>query len=152
EEVPPPMRGQEYFAIVAFAVATGAEPSAVWRARREDAAADRSWCLVRGSKNRYREDRPVPLPLVAFRWLLDYALEHADGARFLFPARHPGGCRRTLREACERAGIAPVSLPDLRRTHGKWLRLSGASPDAIGASLGHADGRMAERVYGRASA
>ena len=145
------VRGEELFAIVAFAIATGAEPSAIWRARRGDAASDRSSCLVRGSKNKYRKDRPVALPLLPFRMLLEYAVTNADGDDVLFPSRHKSVFRRTLTEACVRAGIPHVTLTDLRRTHGKWLRLSGVSPANIGTSLGHADGRMAERIYGKAS-
>jgi len=38
---------------------------------------------------------------------------------------------------------------DLRRTHATWLRNAGVEPHLIGADLGHTDGRMAERVYGR---
>ncbi|MDB4946204.1 MAG: integrase family protein [Labilithrix sp.] len=146
------VRGAELFAIVAFSIATGAEPSAIWRAERRDVAHDFSGCMVRGSKNKYRKLRPVPLPLLAFRMLLEYAVTHADGDRLLFPSRHQSSFRRTLAEACARAGIPNVTLTDLRRTHGKYLRLSGVDPSGIGASLGHADGRMAERIYGKASA
>lgn len=147
------VRGQELFAIVAFVIATGAEPSAVWRARRSDPTGDRSSCLVRGSKNARRVDRPVPLPLLGYRLLLEYAVLHADGeGQTLFPVRHASVFRRTLTEACQRAGIPHLCLTDLRRTHGKWLRLSGVAPDAIGPSLGHADGRMAATTYGKASA
>ncbi len=148
-----PVQGHDAFAIVAFAIATGAEPSAVWRARRSDAAPDRSKCLVRGSKNARRKDRPVPLPLLPFRLLLDFALRHGSGTgEFLLAASMRSNFGRRLQEACTRAGIPGLTLTDLRRTHGKWLRLSGVTPSAIGPSLGHADGRMAERVYGKASA
>ncbi len=149
---PGEVQGHDLFAIVAFAIATGAEPSAVWRARREDIGADYATALVRGSKNDYRRDRPVTLPLLAFRWLLAYAAEHAPGDPLLFPQSGEANFRRMLGEACARASIEPVCLTDLRRTHGKWLRLSGVSPDNIGVNMGHADGRMAERVYGKASA
>lgn len=152
DEAPTEVRGHSLFAILAFAIATGSESSAIWRARPGDAAEDFSQCLVRGSKNEYRKNRKVPLPLLAFRWLLQWSLAHAADGAFLFPASHRGSFRRTLGEACKRAGIPNLTLTDCRRTHGKWLRLSGVSPANIGPSLGHADGRMAERVYGKASA
>jgi len=38
---------------------------------------------------------------------------------------------------------------DLRRTCATWLRADGASTDALAPLMGHADGRMVERVYGR---
>lgn len=152
EPIPGPEQGHDLFAIIAFAIATGSEPSAIWRARRKDVAEDYSSAIVRGSKNSYRKNRHVTLPLLAFRWLLAYALEHAAGDAILFPKSQEANLRRMLGEACKRAGIEPVCLTDLRRTHGKWLRLSGVSPSNIGVNLGHADGRMAERVYGKVSA
>jgi hypothetical protein len=151
EPEPRAVQGHHLFAIVAFAIATGAEPSAIWRARRGDAATDYATALVRGSKNEYRKNRTVTLPLLPFRFLLAYAVQHAIGDPMLFPKSQEGNFRRTLGDACKRAGIEPVCLTDLRRTHGKWLRLSGVSPDNIGTNLGHADGRMAERVYGKSS-
>jgi hypothetical protein len=60
-----------------------------------------------------------------------------------------GNSRRDLTQACERAGIPPVSPNDLRRTFGTWLRLHGVAPHFIGVAMGHADSRMVERVYGR---
>jgi integrase len=50
-----------------------------------------------------------------------YALRHAEGKQgFLF--RRWTNVRRDLNEACERAGIAPCSPNDLRRTCATWLR------------------------------
>ena len=57
--------------------------------------------------------------------------------------------RRDLLDACERAGIDPVSPNDLRRTCATWLRAAGAPPDLIAPVMGHADSRMVKRVYGR---
>ena len=45
--------------------------------------------------------------------------------------------------------IGHLSPNDLRRSLGRWLRSHGVEPQLIGAMLGHADGRMSERVYGR---
>jgi hypothetical protein len=57
--------------------------------------------------------------------------------------------RRDLHEACERAGIPPVSPNDLRRTCATWLRAQGVPPHLIAPVMGHVDSRMVERVYGR---
>lgn len=160
-----PEQGHALWAVAAFMVATGAEWSAVWRARREDVDTTDpvTWYVrVRGSKNK-RRDRPNAIVFLAFGYLLEEALRFGDGEHGLFLNRE-SSFRHRLAEACERAGIAvrspdgtgwlrrPLSPNDLRRTHGKWLRLSGVTPGVIGTSLGHADGRMAERVYAKASA
>lgn len=148
-----PERGHELWAIAAFMIATGCEWSAAWRARPEDV--DRSdpvtWYVrIRGTKRKTR-DRNVPIVFLAFGYLLNDALRFADGEHGLF-LYHERSFRNRLTEACKRAGIPHLSPNDLRRTHGKWLRLSGVTPGVIGTTLGHADGRMAERVYAKASA
>jgi len=86
-----------------------------------------------------------------FAMLLEDALRYADGINGLFLSRE-SSFRHRLAEACERAGIPHLSPNDLRRTHGKWLRLAGVATSTIYPSMGHIDGRMTERVYARASA
>lgn len=142
--------GREAFSVVAFAIATSAEWSALERARPGDVAPDLSSARVRGSKNLNR-DRVVPLQLLPFRMLLSYALENGGGQAGRLLSLSPN-FRRILAEACARAGIPRCSPNDLRRTHAKWLRLSGVAPANIAPSMGHADSRMVERVYGKASA
>lgn len=156
EPEPGPEQGHALFAIVCFSIATSAEWCAIWRARREDIAPDLTQVRVRGSKNENR-DRPLPLTLYAFGLLLEYARRHGDGeladgeGTFLFRGSHASSFRHRLHEACARAGIPPLSPNDLRRTHGKWLRLVGVAPATIAPSMGHADARMVERVYGKSS-
>jgi len=133
-------------AMVAFMVATGAEWGAAQRAQREDVAADLSSCFLRGTKRSSRE-RTAPITTLEQRFLLAFALVNADGADRLFSRW--GNVRRGLQVACAKAGIAPCSPNDLRRTFGKWLRALGVAPNLIGAAMGHADSRMVERVYGR---
>jgi integrase len=148
-----PEHGHALWAIAAFMVATSCEWSAAWRARPEDVDKrdDLAWFVhVRGTKKKTR-DRHVPIVHLPFAMLLDDALACADGTHGLFLNRE-GSFRHRLAEACERAGIAHLSPNDLRRTHGKWLRLAGVTPANIATSLGHADARMAERVYAKASA
>jgi integrase len=55
--------------------------------------------------------------------------------------------RRDLAWACEKLGIPRCSPNDLRRTHGKWLRMSGVRLDEVAGVLGHKDTRMATQVY-----
>lgn len=82
------------------------------------------------------------------RQLVGFALDHGAGvAGRIF--RPWSAVRGDLGRACARAGIEPCSPNDLRRTTATWMRQGGVAPDVIGALLGHADGRMVERVYGR---
>lgn len=95
---------------------------------------------VRGTKRDTR-DRRVPVPKFARGWL-EIGLAGVPLPRW-------ANVRRDLGAACERAGVPRVTPNDLRRTIGSLLRAKGAPPDLIGLYLGHADSRMAERVYGR---
>ena len=150
------------FAILAFAVATSAEWSALWRATPGDIADDYTTCRVRGSKNENR-DRTIPILLLHCQMLLKVAREQADGTGFLlFKYQH--NFRRDLNLAtamvypctckkrqCAKCVAVRLSPNDLRRTHSKWLKLAGLSNDDVGPLLGHADGRMVAKVYGRLS-
>lgn len=129
---------------VAFIVATSARWGEAERARREDVAG--GFVLLRGTKTEGAL-RTVPvLPTTAP--LLRIALEHGGDGLLFTPW---GNVRRDLHEACERAGIPPCSPNDLRRTTATWLRNAGVAPQLIAVVLGHRDGRMVERVYGRMS-
>ena len=139
-------------AVVAFGIACGAELAALARARRCDV----SWCPedpgrsvvhVRGTKNEHR-DRLVPIATLEQAMLLDFALRHAQGAgELLFPSL--GNVRRDMHVLAKRAGLGGFSPHVLRHTLGKWLRAGGVDSATTGALLGHADGRMVERTYGR---
>ena len=94
---------------------------------------------VKGTKRQSR-DRKIPVPKFARRWL-------KIGLTGL-PLRPWSSVRRDLAAACVRAGIPKVTPNDLRRTMGSILRARKAAPSLIGLYLGHADSRMAERVYG----
>lgn len=147
-----PEQGHALWAICAFIVATSAENAAVWRARPEDidVSDPEQWSVhVRGSKNDAR-DRIVPIVHLPFALLLLEVLRYADGDHGLFLDRE-GSFRHRLGEACERAGIPHLSPTDLRRTHAKWLRLAGVAPTTFYPAMGHADSRMAERVYAKTS-
>ena len=81
--------------------------------------------------------------------LLRYAAEHAPGQDLLFPPW--ANVRRDLLEACARAGIERCSPNDLRRTYGRWMRIAAFPDEIIAPTMGHADTRMLERVYGKLS-
>ncbi len=132
---------------VAYMVATSAEWSATERAMRTDVASDLSTAQLHGTKRSSRE-REVPIVTGDQYALLGYALKYAQGdGRSLF--QHWGNVRRDLHEACDRAGIAPCSPNDLRRTCATWLRAAGVPAELIAPLMGHRDTRMVERVYGR---
>lgn len=136
---------------VAFVVATSAEWSATVRARREDVSADRAFVHVRGEKRDTRA-RDVPIVRDWQRELLAIALEHADGDDgLLFRPWTNSNSNRELDWCAARLGIEPFGWNDLRRTCAQWLRADGVALEIVSAVLGHADGRMVERVYGRLS-
>ena len=115
-----------------------------------------SWCLgdpgqsvvhVRGTKNLHR-DRLVPIATVEQALLLDFALRHAPGSgEVLVPSL--GNIRRDWHTLADRAGVKRFSPHVLRHTLAKWMRAGGIDSATTGALLGHADGRMVERNYGR---
>jgi len=132
---------------VLYIVATGASWTESTRARRRDINLEQGMVHVRGSKNRYREERGVPV--VGAAWdLLARVLElRGDIGGPLF--RPWGNVRHDLAAACRRAGLESLTPNDLRRTFGTWLRARGVEPSLIGMAMGHRDSRMVERVYGR---
>jgi hypothetical protein len=132
---------------VAFILATSSSWGPTDRARRADVSADLSRVHIRRTKRSTR-DRVVPIVLLAHRELLEFAVRHAGGTNGLLFQRWSNH-GRDIRAACKRAGIAPCSPNDLRRTFGVWLRASGAPPDLIAPCMGHKDSTMVERVYGR---
>lgn len=133
---------------VAFIIATSANWGESERARREDVAEGRSEVYLRGTKTAYRE-RTVPIVAPWQMSLLQRAMEAADGHDGAMFVRW-SNARRDIYAACERAKIEPCSPNDLRRTTGTWLRQQGVPAEIIGQGvMGHRDGRMMERVYGR---
>lgn len=137
---------------VAFVVATSAEWSATERAQRADVRSDREYVYVRGEKRSTRA-RDVPIRLDWQRWLIAFAVAHADGSDgYLFrPWANSNACRE-LGRCADRLGIEAFTWNDLRRTCAQWLRREGVELELVSAILGHADGRMVERVYGRLDA
>lgn len=129
---------------VAFMVATGADWSSVARVVPADFSP--TVVRVRGTKTDHR-DRLVPrLPI--FEWLMRLA----EAGPVPYPEWTLRSAHRALERACKVAGLPRVTPRDLRRSCGRILRTAGVPPHLIALVLGHADGRMAERVYGRLEA
>jgi integrase len=127
-------------ALLAFLLATGATyPSEVENAQRGDVT-DR-FVHLRGTKTATR-NRRVPIVSYAQPWL-KIALEHGP------PFAPWTNIRRDLHLACTALTIEPISPNDIRRTFGHMLRASGVEPQLIAVAMGHVDGRMVEKVYGR---
>ncbi len=133
-------------AAVAFMVATSANWRECTRARREDIDPASGWVYLRGTKAQTR-DRRFVVAHPGCLSLLRYAAQHAPGQDLLFPPW--SNVRRALAEACARAGIARCSPNDLRRTYGRWMRIAAFPDEIIAPTMGHADTRMLERVYGK---
>lgn len=55
---------------------------------------------------------------------------------------------RIIERICKRAGIKGFTVHDIRRTHGSWLAMNGASVPIIAQALGHKDLRSAQ-IYAR---
>lgn len=138
---------------VAFALATGARLSEVYRAERADVDEATGLVLLRGSKTK-KAWRTVPVLPGPWRDFLTVALRHGAESGRLFPDwtnAQSGNERRDIARACAAADVPVVTWNDLRRSHAKWLRAAGVEPHLIGEVLGHETSTMAERVYGRPS-
>ncbi len=138
----PPHRG----AHILYLVATGADWSASLLARQSDISA--TSIAVRGTKTDARARR-VPI-IDMTRPLIDCVLAATPKTGPMFAKW--GNVRRDLALYCDRAGIPRITPRDCRRTIGTWLRARGVPPHLIAEWLGHADARMAERVYAKLDA
>jgi integrase len=132
--------------VVAFHVATGSNLGEALRAQREDIGKGQAY--LRGTKRATRRRVAPVMP-----WgqpFLDYVVANTseDKGRPMFQD-WTKAMRWDLRRVCDKLGIPGVTSNDLRRTYGQWLRHAGVDPTLIGITMGHADSRMVERVYGR---
>ncbi len=129
-----------------FFVVTAGRLSDSTRALREDFdLRDRSnWKVtVRGSKTK-KSFRTIPIePLM--RPYAKRLLSLAEGEVTLF--FQWTNIHRSLREACDRAGIPPVTTNGLRRTFGKLHRMAGYSLDTISKLFGHTTAKLVRDVY-----
>ena len=137
----------DHAARVAFAVAVGAEWSALDRARREDIGED--FVRVRGTKSETR-DRVVPIVLDWQRALLAFVREHATGeGGLLFAPWYWRSALLSLERAAARCGLPHTTWHDLRRTYAQLMRRAGAELEDLAPTLGHANARVTAAVYAR---
>lgn len=146
-------RKRVHWRAVAFALATGAEPSVWPKVRRADVVttgqgADALTLVhLRGTKRETR-DRWVPILLPECQALLAEALEGPDEAppHLLRPWPKAG---QDIARACERAGLEHVTPTDLRRTWATRHIEAGVSLDVLFRPMGHVDTTMLARTYGK---
>lgn len=143
-----PLLRADHAARVTFSVATSANLSETERVLRTDLNTERA--VIRGTKTAHRA-RVVPLVLPWQKAMAEYALRWSQGEAPLLFGQSRASFQKALRRACELAGIPHTSPNDLRRTCATWLRAEGAPVDLLAPVMGHADGKMVERVYGRLS-
>ncbi len=132
---------------VAFMVATSANWRETERALRADLPEGCTTVEIRGTKTSSRH-RWVPLVTPAQRSLIPFVQAHAGGKGGpLFTTWN--NARRDINAAARRAGLAPCSPNDFRRTFADWMVEAGVPLHIVAAMMGHKDTRMLERVYGR---
>jgi integrase len=120
----------------------GLRKSELFSIQPSDYSPTRRELRVRGTKTE-GADRLVPVaPVVAD------VLERRCRLKTPFPAWTDGSCTRDLAAACARAGIAPVTPNDLRRTFCSWLCQAGVPERVCAELLGHRDTTMVRAVYG----
>jgi integrase len=135
-------------AATAFALATGAERSALRNAIRTDIPEDLATCskiLVRGTKNP-RRHAAVPVVTDEQRLLLAYARRHAQGTS----GRLFGNLHRLLTElkaACLKEKVTVISPHDLRRSAGQWMVNLGVPIELVSKFMRHADTHITETIY-----
>jgi len=131
---------------VRFFVLTGACYGEAERVARTDVDLHSGVLRLPGTK-RETCDRRLPFnALPGLEELLQDILgELPQGRKRLF-ARW-SNMRRDLRDACERAGIEPVSPNDLRRTFASWLKNRGLDSAVIARLMGHSSTRNPRRHH-----
>ncbi len=146
-----PLLAPDAAAAMAFALATGAEMSALKHARREDLPNDIDAAmsiLVRGTKNEHRAAH-VPIVTDEQKTLLRYVALHAGGNDGALFGPSLSNLHRAVSAACDEAGIEHASPHDWRRTAGQWLIDLGAALELVSRFMRHADTRITETVYAR---
>lgn len=128
---------------VAMSIALGARYAEAFTVTLDDVDTDNWTVKMSGTKTAKAGDTiPIAEP---FRPLLAMAIPYLP----LKPWANNNQWK-TLRLACERAKIPPVTSNDLRRTHASWLTEAGVPDSVVARVMRHVDERMVRRVYGRA--
>ena len=140
-----PVRGGEVRAKhAAWYIATGGRDAESHRAELADHDFETWRVRIRGTKTG-EADAVIPIA-PPFRTLLLFATADRPTKGPLFPPWTNVG--RSLKLACKRAGIPPVSPNDLRRTHFSLLKQAGIHNDDLAKIARHTTTRMMDAVYG----
>ena len=91
--------------------------------------------------------RRLPLPTEVSRRLPDPSAGLVFTTTHGNPVRSAAFRSRVFRPACERAGVRPIRVHDLRHTCASLLVSNGASPKAVQSWLGHQDLRVTMGTY-----
>ncbi len=129
---------------VAVAVLTGGRDRELQRLAWEGVDWSNGTILVPGTKTP-RARRRITMP-AELRALLESAPAGQRQGLILPPWTNR---RRDLAQACARAGLAPVTPNDLRRTYASLQKNVGVDSAVLAQLLGHTSTRMVDMVYGR---
>jgi len=124
-----------------LALSTGARRGAVLGMRWENVSFDRKIWHVPYTDNKSGESYEVILSPAALAVLEQRRKGAEENAIFVFPGigkeQHIMDLKRSWSEFRKRARIPDITIHDLRRSHGSYLAISGASLQIIGGALGH---------------
>lgn len=134
------------YAIVLFALATGARKGEILCLTWSDVDFVRGTATFRDTKN--GETRTVGLNQTVLDCLKSEKIKRIICSHYIFPSsdgRSPIGIRTAWDQAVERAKLKDVTLHTLRHTAASHLAMSGASTLEIAAILGHKTLTMVKR-------
>ncbi|HXG69959.1 MAG TPA: tyrosine-type recombinase/integrase [Gemmatimonadaceae bacterium] len=132
-------------AAVAFAIATAADFSSIFTAKREDVS--EAFVLVRGTKTGGRRRHVPRIDVMAP--FLRHALAYATGDGSVTMFSEWGSMPRDLRLACRHAGVPEFTARTLRRSAATWMVQAGVPYEVAAKFLGHGSTSMLIRVYGQ---
>lgn len=141
-------RGDLFTDLIAIALLTGARRGALCAMRWENLHLDDGVWLVPATWSKNGKEVAVALPAKAVE-ILNNRSEVRDGAGWVWPSElsktgHVVNPEKPLKRVLSAAGVAPVSMHDLRRTLGSRLAMTGAGVGTISAALGHVSPQSAK--------
>jgi integrase len=126
---------------LSLALSTGARRSAVLGMRWENVSFERKVWHVPYTENKSGDSYEVNLRPASLSVLEERKQLAEKNEIFVFPgtgkAAHVMDLKKSWGEFRKRAKIPDITIHDLRRSHGSYLAVSGASLQIIGSALGH---------------
>jgi len=144
---------RQLYAIVIFALSTGARKNEILKLTLKDLDLARQFAILRETKN--KETRKIPI--VGFlvkvleehlSWRKKHVAKMEKGSQFLFPRQdglEPIDIRKAWENARDKAGIIDFRFHDLRHSAASYLAMNGASQLEIAEVLGHKTLQMVKR-------